>query len=753
MEEDGYRRLIEAAPVPIAVIDPDTTVRLWNAAAERLFGWTAAEVLGRPIPIVPEAKLEECRAGREAVARGEPLLALETHRRAKDGTLVAVALSASPLRGPDGGVAGMMLVFQDVSERRRAEGQREHARRDAEDARVRFAFLAEASEVLASSLDYETTLEHVARLAVPVLADYCVIDVAGEDGELRRVAAAHADPAKDSLAKALRGVPPSPYMTRRVSRVLATGEPDVVAVLDLEEAIATLPEERRELVRRLAPRSYLVVALRARGSSVGTMTFVHAESGRGYHRADVKLAQELARRAAVALDNARLHRAEQRARAAAEAAERRTAFLANASTVLASSLDHETTLRTVAQLAVPVVADWCTIDVVQDDGSVRRLAVVQADPVKADLARMAETYPPDPHERHPRTRVLRTGRPVLIPTVTDDALAAFANDPEQLRVLRGLGYRSAMVVPLTVRGRTLGALSFATAESGRTYGSDDLALGEELARRAAVALDNARLYQAERDAHAEAQAANRAKDEFLSTVSHELRTPLQAMLGWVAVLRQGKLPEAKRTRALDIIEHSGRAQARLIGDLLDVSRMVSGRLRIEPRPVLLPPIVQAAVDAAQPAADAKRVHLRCLFDPSIEPVAGDPDRLQQVVWNLLSNAVKFTPAGGRVELRLERHADEVRIIVADTGEGIPPGFLPHVFERFRQAEDVRSPRPRSGVGLGLAIVRHLVELHGGRALVESRGIGHGATFTIVLPIAPLAAKPADTDVETQRSRR
>jgi signal transduction histidine kinase len=310
-----------------------------------------------------------------------------------------------------------------------------------------------------------------------------------------------------------------------------------------------------------------------------------------------------------------------------------------------------------------------------------------------------------------------------------------------------------MIVPLTVRGETLGAFTFATMESGRSYGPDDLALAEELARRAAVAVDNARLYQAERDAHAEAQAANRAKDEFLSTVSHELRTPLQAMLGWVAVLRQGKLPEAKRERALDIIEQSGRAQARLIGDLLDVSHMVSGRLRIEPRPVTLPPIIQAAVDAVHPAAEAKRVHVRCLFDPSVGPVAGDPDRLQQIVWNLLSNAVKFTPSGGRVELRLERDEGEVRIVVTDTGEGIARDFLPHVFERFRQAEDVRSPKRRSGVGLGLAIVRHLAELHGGRALVDSAGPGQGATFTVVLPIAPLATKSNEADAEAQRSRR
>jgi signal transduction histidine kinase len=268
-----------------------------------------------------------------------------------------------------------------------------------------------------------------------------------------------------------------------------------------------------------------------------------------------------------------------------------------------------------------------------------------------------------------------------------------------------------------------------------------------------MAIDNARLYESERRARAEAQAANRAKDEFLSTVSHELRTPLQAMLGWVAVLRQGKLAEAKAARAMDIIEQSGRAQARLIGDLLDVSRMVSGRLRIELRPVLLPPVLQAAIDAVQPAADAKGVHVRCLFDPRVGPVAGDADRLQQVVWNLLSNAVKFTPAGGRVELRLERDGSEARIVVVDTGQGIDRDFLPHVFERFRQAEDVRSTNRKGGVGLGLAIARHLVELHGGRVHVETAGVGQGSTFTVVLPQAPPATPAVEPNADSQHSHR
>jgi signal transduction histidine kinase len=546
-----YRRLVDASPVPLAVIAPDTTVHVWNPAAARLFGWCADEVLGRPIPIVP---------GSAPTARdGVAWLGFETQWRAKDDAPIDVAITVTPLGAEDDPGGRFLLVFEDRRERRRVDVARLRASRGAEERRRRSAFLAEASAVLASSLDYETTLDHVARLAVSTLADYCVIDVLGDHGHIRRVAAAHANPAMEPLAKQLRELDPSPHMTARVTRVITTGEPDVVTDLDLDRATGTIGDpRRREVVRALGARSYIVVALRARGATLGTMTFVAAESGRRYHRDDVELASELGLRAGVALDNARLHESERRARAAAE-------------------------------------------------------------------------------------------------------------------------------------------------------------------------------------------TASRAKDEFLSAVSHELRTPLQAMLGWVAVLRQGKLGEAKAARALDIIEQSGRAQSRLIGDLLDVSRLATGRLRIEPRPVELPPVVQAAVDAVHPAAEAKRVHVRCLFDPSVGPVAGDPDRLQQIVWNLLSNAVKFTPEGGRVELRLERDPREVRIVVTDSGRGIAPDFLPYVFEPFRQAEDVRRRTRQGGVGLGLAIVRHLAELHGGRVSVESSGVGLGATFVVTLPLAPLDPAGAATE--------
>ncbi|HST20828.1 MAG TPA: ATP-binding protein [Blastocatellia bacterium] len=227
--------------------------------------------------------------------------------------------------------------------------------------------------------------------------------------------------------------------------------------------------------------------------------------------------------------------------------------------------------------------------------------------------------------------------------------------------------------------------------------------------------------------------ANKAKDEFLATVSHELRTPLNAMLGWVGMLRSGKLDESTTAHALEVFERNAKSQAQLIEDLLDVSRIISGKLRLDVQPVDISSIVQLAIDVVRPAADAKEVRLQIILDPQAGPVSGDPGRLQQVIWNLLSNAVKFTHKGGRVQVRVARKDSYAEITVSDTGQGINPEFLPYVFDRFRQADSTLT-RKYGGMGLGLAIVRHLVELHGGTVSAFSDGQGQGSTFTVKLPI-------------------
>jgi len=245
--------------------------------------------------------------------------------------------------------------------------------------------------------------------------------------------------------------------------------------------------------------------------------------------------------------------------------------------------------------------------------------------------------------------------------------------------------------------------------------------------------ERADLLARERAARAEAEVASRSKDEFLATLSHELRTPLSAMLGWVRLLRSGRLDAGKTAHALEVVERNTQAQARLIGDLLDVSRIITGKLQLDLRQVEPSTVIRAALEAIRPAAEAKGLRLESALDPSVGAVAGDPDRLQQIVWNLLSNGVKYTPSGGRVEVRLDRADARTRITVTDTGIGIGSDFLPHVFERFTQAGQGPA-RSDSGLGLGLAIVRHLVELHGGTVHAESPGEGRGTTFTVNLPV-------------------
>ncbi len=240
----------------------------------------------------------------------------------------------------------------------------------------------------------------------------------------------------------------------------------------------------------------------------------------------------------------------------------------------------------------------------------------------------------------------------------------------------------------------------------------------------------------------EAETANRSKDEFLATVSHELRTPLNAILGWAQLLLAAGDDPERRQRGLDTVVRNAKLQSQLIDDLLDVSRIISGKMRLDVQPTDLAAVIDAAVEAIRPAAEAKQIRLRRVVDPFAGPVAGDPGRLQQVVWNLLSNAVKFTPKGGKVEVRLERVNSHIEIIVADNGAGIAPEFLPHVFDRFRQL-DGTTTRRHGGLGLGLAIVRHLVELHGGTVRVKSPGDGEGSTFLVALPLSIAHLTPAE----------
>jgi signal transduction histidine kinase/ActR/RegA family two-component response regulator len=281
------------------------------------------------------------------------------------------------------------------------------------------------------------------------------------------------------------------------------------------------------------------------------------------------------------------------------------------------------------------------------------------------------------------------------------------------------------------------------------YGDDELGqftdvFNEMLAQIQQQDVEIQRLFESERLAREEVERTSRVKDEFVATLSHELRTPLTAILGWAQMLRSGERPPDQVAKGVEIIERNARMQTQIIDDLLDMSRIVAGKIRLDVQQVHLPEVIEAALATVRPAADAKAIRLQTVIDPHVSPVRGDPNRLQQIAWNLLSNAIKFTPRGGRVQIALQRVNSHVEITVTDTGQGITAEFLPHVFERFRQS-DSSSTRRHAGLGLGLAIVKQLVELHGGSVRVSSAGEGHGATFTVELPLIPVVAEEPATD--------
>jgi signal transduction histidine kinase/ActR/RegA family two-component response regulator len=446
-----------------------------------------------------------------------------------------------------------------------------------------------------------------------------------------------------------------------------------------------------------------------------------------YRELDVQVGTAVASLVSASLTTAELYEEQRRAREAADHARQQATFLSETGKLLSASLDYEATLKAVAHLAVPSVADWCAVHIVGERGGLHRLAVAHVDPEKVELARtLQERYPPDPNAPGGVYEVLRTGKPVFMPRIPFALVAATAKDDEHREILRQLNLTSYMCVPLAAQGRTFGAITFVSAESGREYSEDDVRFAGEIAVRASLAVENARAY-------ARAHEASRLRDEFLATLSHELRTPLNAVLGYARMLRLGSTPPDRRDTSLEVIERNATALKQIIEDVLDVSRIVAGRLRLNVEAVDLPAVLQEAAATVMPAAQAKGVRLETVLDPLTTPVSGDPDRLQQVVWNLLSNGIKFTSRGGRVQLRLARVNSHIEISVSDTGQGIAPEFLPFVFERFRQG-DATFSREQGGLGLGLSIARELTQLHGGTISAASDGVGKGATFTVRLPL-------------------
>ena len=416
--------------------------------------------------------------------------------------------------------------------------------------------------------------------------------------------------------------------------------------------------------------------------------------------------------------------------------EDQNAFLLEATGVIARSLDYRMRLADLARVVVSRLADGCVIDIARSE-TYDRLAVAHADPrIETSGAAVHERWSA-PAATDLVLAVLRSGKPQLVAHVTDEHLAAIASNEEHLRQLRELGVSSLMIVPMHAHGRVVGAISFIGCGT-RRYTAEDLPVVTVLASRAGAMIEIARLYHI-------AEENNRAKDEFLATLSHELRTPLTAVLGWARMLSLGGLDDETYRTAVTTIEQSARTQAALIDDLLDVSRVVSGKLSLQNEPVDVSSVVGDVLHAMQIAADARRIRVEASGLEERTVVQGDSTRLQQIVWNLMSNAIKFSEVGSTVNVRLERGQGRARVVVSDQGGGIAPTFLPFVFDPFRQA-DSSSTRVHGGLGLGLAIVKYLTEAHGGTVTAESPGLGRGATFTVTLP---LAQRAAGADAEQQ----
>ncbi len=674
--------IIEWSDDAIVSKDLEGIITSWNNAAERLFGFSAEEALGRSIRlIVPDDRQSEEDEVLRRIRRGEVVDHFETWRRRKDGSLLPIALTVSPIRNDVGVIVGASKIARDVSERRRAELAVRNAEAGRQELQQRLQALVAASHTLLVSPrrdDVASATVRVARQLLP--ADACAVwRLHGETGVWRCVL-------RDGLSEAFAA-----------GTGVAWGVPSSRTVVDVD--IARLPPQDRDALLAEGIRSLLTVPLHVRGHTTGLLVFYYRDR-RQFPDVDLQTADAIGTLASAAMTTAELYD-EQRG------GQRRSSFLAHVTSLMAAATNDRDVLSHVVDRAVPQIAEWCAAYLVDASGARERVAVAHGHTISEGTAFHPGVVVPGV------AQVLRDSLPLLL------ADAASVH-PDGL-----IGVRSYICVPLVARGRTFGALSFGCSEQGEPYSHADLLLAQDLASAAALAVDNVQAYDALR-------RADRIKDEFLATLSHELRTPLNAILGYARMLRSDQIPAERRSRAVEVLERNARALSRIVDDVLDVSRIISGKIRLNIQPTDLARVIAQGIETIQAAADAKGVRIVTDLKPLGSPVYADGDRLLQVCWNLLFNAVKFTPGGGTITVTLRSVDSEAVVVITDTGIGIPREFLGHIFERFRQA-DARFAREFGGLGLGLAISKHLVELHGGRIAVASDGPGRGASFSVNLP--------------------
>jgi PAS domain S-box-containing protein len=673
------------------VLDPDGIVTSWNTGAERIKGYEVDEIVGQHFSkFYPQVDIDDGKCERELLAAArDGRFEDEGWRLRKDGSKFWANVIITALRDGNGALIGFAKVTRDLTERRRAEEER-----------IRIVALEEANRLKDEFLALESAARRVAdeaRMSMSAMIRSIgeAVVVADDQGRVTLM---------NPAAERLTGV--------WLSVALRQPARHVLRLIDEETRVALENPIERVLGNSDSVESTRpALLIREDGREVpvtDTTTVIRDESG-------------AVRGVIVVLRNVTAERRERL----------REAFLADATSLLTATFDYRRALEQVGELAVARFADFCAIDLFESSEHTTRLVTMCS--LRSQPAQV-QNFESVTRELVPR--VVRTGSSEF-PRVPGDAsglVGATESTTESVAPL--------LVVPITNGPRVLGALTLALGASGRFFEAQDLAAAEELGWRIGSAIQNARGYLAEQHAREAADITNRAKDNFLATISHELRTPLNSVLGWSQILSRPDLDPAKRERARATIERNARAMDRLIEDLLDVSRIIAGKLRLELRETDLGSIVEQAIDTLKPAAEARDIGVRYQqVDQDPVVVFGDAARLLQVVSNLVNNALKFTSMGGQVKVSLSSRDGFAELKVIDDGQGIDPAFVPRLFDPFRQANS-SGTRSSRGLGLGLAISRNLVQAHAGSIEVYSEGLGRGATFTVRLP---LPAREVDDD--------
>ncbi len=647
-------------------------------------------------------------------------------------------------------IAGHMVALAvDRAELQQAE---EQARHKTEDTRERLTFLAIASGLLSSSLDYETTLSQITGMLVPRLADICAVVLLDKDGTANEVTTYGVNPEITSLVRELQTrftLMPGSHSTIR--RVLDSGKTEFIENLtDKSYRETASNDEHLNMLRRLGMRSMVIVPLIGRGETIGALSVAYVGSSRHYSLEDVDFIEELAHRATLAVENARLFQESQRAledreeslrfreetieleraaRARAEAAQQREAFLSEASSVLSASLDSAATLENLGRLVVDQVADWFTIELFDEGGTSELTVASHADSNGRDLLRrIRDEYVPVTITELPPRHILRYREPMLVNGVPPEFWFDSATTPQLLILMNQLESSALIVVPLFVRDETLGVMILGRSGEQAEFDAEDLPMAIDLGYRIALAIDNSRLYY-------RAQHILQQQEEFISTASHELKTPLTTVKGYLQLInrqlhREDQSPE-RIVRFTRELEEQVRRLEDLVSDLLDVSRIQQGRLELRLEQFDLAELAANVLSRFEHAPERSGNH-ELVLDVT-EPIIGiwDRGRIDQVLTNLVSNALKYSPKGGEVVVHLRRRGDHAKIAVRDSGIGITPEDRATLFQPFARGKT--SKGQISGTGLGLYITQRIVQNHNGSILVKSEP-GRGTTFTVRLPL-------------------